>query len=271
MFPQLGDVIVPHQLHEPAPFAEVDQEEVDPSAQYAEASDRLGNLEPPLQNVELLFSSEAIRDHEDMGFLLDDQAPISALVAYELGVPKQAEPSPPPPPSPPLLPSSPLLPTIAPIKDKTNEKSKKKGAKSHAEQPALDNTPEFHGPVQRVQESVEEANWSPIFWIPDAVVEHSDVGPAPEQKGKKGKSKAKAHTVPVPTPIPIPDSSGLDHEPHLTETTIDKQQSFKRFNEGWILPPDQKRGGRKAERLPPLPSKKKKPRLYCFFFSPAFR
>jgi hypothetical protein len=269
VFPQLNDVIVPRHLQGTAPSFEVDQEEVDPSAQYAEASNRLGDLEPPLRNVELLFSNEAIREHEDMEFLLGEQDPISALVAYELGEPKQKEPSPPQSPLP--LPPPPLASTLAPAKSKAKGKSKRKGAKSHAvpmdveQLSMLDSTPGFRAPVPWVQGDTTQAQaeWSPIFYVPEAGDQNYDNEPVAELKGKRGKGKTKANTVPSPTliPIPVPGASGPEHEPHLIET-IDKQQSFKMFNEGWILPPDQKRGGRAKMDLPPLPSKKKKPRVY---------
>ena len=271
VLPQLNDVIVPRNLQGPPPSFEIDQEEVDPSAQYAEASNRLGDLEPPLQNIKLIFSNEMIREHEDMEFLLGDQDPISSLVAYDLGVPKCTEVSPPPSPSPPQLPPPPLPSAPAPTKSKAKGKSKK-GAKGHVV--AMDveqfaGTPGFRAPVPRAQggESEGQADWSPIFWVnPETGSEHPDAGPATESKGKKGKGKAKANIVPAATPIPpAPGSSGLEHEPHPIET-IDKQQSFKMFNEGWILPPDQKRGGRtRVERPPPLPSKKKKPGVYLLF------
>lgn len=272
VLPQLNDVIVPRHLQGPAPSFEVDQEEVDPSAQYAEASNRLGDLEPPLRNVELLFSNEAVLEHEDMVFLLGDQDPISALVVYELGVPKRTEPSPPPSPSPP--PPLPLPSPTAPVKkSKTKGKSKKKGAKNHAipmdvEQFAmLDSAPGFRAPAQGVlgDESEEHVAGSPLISIhAETGDEHLVAGPAAESKGKKGKGKGKVNAVPAPIPIPIPaaGSNGLEHEPHLIET-IDKQQSFKMFNEGWILPPDQKRGGRvRVERPPPPPPKKKKSRAH---------
>jgi hypothetical protein len=270
VLPQLNNVVVPRHLQGPAPHFTVDQEEVDPSAQYAEASDRLGDLEPPLQHVELLFSNEVIREHEDMEFLLDDRDPISALVEYELGVAKRTEPSPPPSPSPPPplpLPSSPAK------KGKAKGKSKKKGAKNQAipmdaEQLAiLDNTPGFRAPRLRVGDESEEhiAESSMVSVHAETGNENPDAQSITESRGKKGKGKAKVHAAPAPTPIPIAGEamSGMDHEPHLTET-IDKQQSFKMFNEGWILPPDQKRGGRvRVERPPPLPPKKKKSCAHC--------
>ena len=276
VLPQLNDSIVPRHLQGPAPSFEVDQEEVDPSAQYAEASDQLGDLEPPLRNVELLFSNEMIREHEDAEFLLGDQDPISSLVAYDLGVPKHVEVSLPPSPSPPPLPPPPLS-GPAPMKNKGKGKGKK-GVKSHAvpmdvEQFAmLDSTPGFRASLKRAQagEAERHVDWSPIFWVnSETGSEHAEGGPAAELKGKQGKGKASAIVGPAPAsiPIPAPGSSGPEHEPHLIET-IDKQQSFKMFNEGWILPPDQKRGGRvRVERLPPLPSKKKKPRMYLLFSS----
>jgi len=271
VLPQLNDVIVPPHLQGPAPSFEVDQEEVDPSAQYAEASNRLGDLEPPLRNIELLFSNEAIREHEDMEFLLGDQDPISALVVYELGVPKRTEPSPPPsPPSPPPPPPPPLPSASAPAKkSKAKGKSKKKGAKNSAvpmdveQLIMLDNTPGFRSYVPRIQGNEGEelvAGPSTISIHVGTGDEHLDAGSATESKGKKGKGKGKANNASTPTPIPIPGAgpSGLEHEIE----TIDKQQSFKMFNEGWILPPDQKRGGRvRVERPPPPPPKKKKSRM----------
>ena len=273
VLPQLNDVIVPPHLQGPAPSFEVDQEEVDPSAQYAESSNRLGDLEPPLRNIELLFSSEVIQDHGDTEFILGDQDPISALVAYELGVPKRAEPSPPPSPPSPPPPLSPPLPSVpAPAKrNKAKGKSKKKGAKNPVipmdmeQLIALDSTPGFRACVPRIEgdESEERVPGPPMVPIHARTGdEHFDTGPTTESKGKKGKGKAKVNTATTPTPIPIPaaGSSELEHEAHSAET-IDKQQSFKMFNEGWILPPDQKRGGRvRVERPPPLPPKKKKSR-----------
>ena len=268
VLPQLNDVIVPPHLQGPAPSFEVDQEEVDPSAQYAEASNRLGDLEPPLRNIELLFSNEAIRDHEDMEFLLGDRDPISALLVYELGEPKRTEPSPPPSPSspPPPLPSTqPSAPAPAlEKKDKAKGKSKKKGSKNavtpmDVEQlTVLDNAV----PVPMVQEEEDEERVSGPSVVPaHAGMEdgHPDTGPVAESKGKKVKGKSEANAAPAPTPIQVLTigSSGPEHEPHSIET-IDKQQSFKMFNEGWILPPDQKRGGRVRVERPPLPLPKKK-------------
>ena len=273
VLPQLNDVVVPRNFQGPAPFFEVDREDVDPSAQYAEASNSLGDLEPPLRNIELLFSNEAIREHEDMKFLLDDQEPISSLLTYDLGVPKRIEASPPPSPSPPQLPPPPLSSAPAPTKGKGKGKSRKGGNTPvftmDVEQfTVLDSTPGFRAPVSRVQEGENEgqADWSPIFWVnPETGSEHPDAGPPIESKGKKSKGKGKANAAAAPNHIPAPGSNELEQEPHLIET-IDKQQSFKMFNEGWILPPDQKRGGRtKVERLPPLPSKRKKQCLYLSF------
>lgn len=272
VLPQLNDVIVPPHLQGPAPSFEVDQEEVDPSAQYAEASNRLGDLEPPLRNIELLFSNEAIRDHEDMEFLLGDRDPISALLAYELGEPKQTGPSPPPSPSspPPPLPStqpSVLAPTPA-KKDKAKGKNKKKGAKDTAipmdveQLMALDSTPGFRAPVPTVQgeESEERVSGPSVVPVHAGTEEgYLNTGPVAESKGKKTKGKSMVNAAPAPTPIQVSvtGSSGPEHEPHSIET-IDKQQSFKMFNEGWILPPDQKRGGRVRVERPPLPPSKKK-------------
>jgi len=271
VLPQLNDVIVPPHLQGPVPSFEVDQEEVDPSAQYAEASNRLGDLEPPLRNIELLFSNEAIREHEDMEFLLGDQDPISALIAYELGAPRRTEPSPRPSPSP--SPPPPLPSAQAPTKkSKAKGKGKKKGAKDptvpmDVEQlVVLDGTPGFRAPVPRAQGDESENRVSgPSITLTRAGTGDGqpDAGPTAESKGKKGKDKVRVDTGPTPTPIPIPaaGSSGFEHEAQVIET-IDKQQSFKMFNEGWILPPDQKRGGRvRVDRPPPLPLKKKKSRV----------
>ncbi|KAL0954136.1 hypothetical protein HGRIS_005276 [Hohenbuehelia grisea] len=55
----------------------------------------LGNLEPALQNLELLISSDVIAD--DLDTILDTD-PLSSIFSYELAVPKP--PLPPPPPKP---------------------------------------------------------------------------------------------------------------------------------------------------------------------------
>ncbi|KAL0954129.1 hypothetical protein HGRIS_005271 [Hohenbuehelia grisea] len=55
----------------------------------------LGNLEPALQNLELLISSDVIAD--DLDTILDTD-PLSSIFSYELAVPKP--PPPPPPPKP---------------------------------------------------------------------------------------------------------------------------------------------------------------------------
>ena len=265
VLPQLNNVIVPCHLQGPAPSFQVDQEEVDPSAQYAEASDRLGDLEPPLRNIELLFLNEAIREHEDLEFLLGDQNPISALLAYEFGVSKQTEPSPPPSPSPPPPLSPPSLEAKKGKKGKGKKGVKNYGVPMDVEQLAvLDGAPGFRARVPRPRGDETEEDAARTSTVPISAEMGSEdlgAGPSTEPKGKKGKVK----TAPAPTPIPIPgaDLSGLDHEPHQIET-IDKQQSFKMFNEGWILPPDQKRGGRvRVERPPPPPPKKKKSCAYC--------
>ena len=274
VLPKLNSVIVPPHLQGPAPSFQVDQEEVDPSAQYAEASDCLGDLEPPLQNIELLFSNEAIREHEEMEFLLGDQDPISALVAFDLGVPRQIEPSPPPSPSPSPSPSPlppPPLTSLEAKKGKAKGKGKK-GTKNYVvpmdveQLAALDGTPGSRARAQQAQGGEGDGHVTEASTISISVEmgnEHSDIGPSTEPRRGNGKGKA---TAPTLISIPGLESSGLDHEPHLIET-IDKQQSFKMFNEGWILPPDQKRGGRaRVERPPPPVPKKKKPCAYYALF-----
>jgi hypothetical protein len=94
---------------------------------------------------------------------------------------------------------------------------------------------------------------------PDAQTYHRIEG---EERQRQGESQRCSRSNSYSSPIAGEAMSGPEHEPHLIET-IDKQQSFKMFNEGWILPPDQKRGGRvRVERPPPLPPKKKKSRVY---------
>lgn len=85
-----------------------------------------------------------------------------------------------------------------------------------------------------------------------------DVGPATRSEGKEDEGKAEVNTGPTQIPILIPGagSSGLEHEPHPIEI-IARQQSFKMFSEDWILPPDQKRGGRVRVERPPSSQRKR--------------
>lgn len=110
--------------------------------------------------------------------------------------------------------------------------------------------------------------------------------------------EAEAHAPPAP-PVPAPSSDISTQERQLgvagpsessseTEKTrsrrrpsisthvqlsipqvvhdVDNRDSFKMFNAGWILPNDQKRGGRVATDRPPLPPARKRQRTGLFFY-----
>lgn len=108
--------------------------------------------------------------------------------------------------------------------------------------------------------------------------------------------EAEAHAPPSPEPMPSPDPIPQGDQPGLagsnessSETEkpkskrgpsisthvqlsipqvvhdVDNRDSFKMFNAGWILPNDQKRGGRVATDRPPLPPPRKRQRTGKLF------
>ncbi|KAF5379525.1 hypothetical protein D9615_006509 [Tricholomella constricta] len=209
----------------------------------------IGDLEPPLELLELLLSTDAIKD--DIDLVLAD-TPLASLFSFEL---PRAKPPPPPPTPPPPKP-----PKVK--RDRKAEYLKRKQereaaavaaavAAMEADKEALESTtkprttramaaaavePELESIVPLLEAKTEE----PTRELSEDVRPSKEATPesAPESSAsasKRGRQKKRASTsVAPPTDLlPLVDS-------------VDNQQSFKMFNMGWILPPEQRRGGRAA-------------------------
>ncbi|KAF9269421.1 hypothetical protein L218DRAFT_993471 [Marasmius fiardii PR-910] len=177
----------------------------------------LGDFEPPLDVVELLLSSEAIENDLDI-FLNAD--PVTSLFNFELAMNK-----PPPPALPPLLPAlakarKPKKPTRA-ERDAYNLKRKEQraAAKAAAEGGAIMTRSALAAEAEAISAASElSAN--------DAS-SSSSISADPSRSF--GSRRA--------------PSTSLSVQPELLDS-VDNKGSFRLFNAGWILPSDQRRGGR---------------------------
>ena len=174
----------------------------------------IGNLEPPLEILELLLSSDAIKDDTD---LILDEDPIASLFNYEFG--KFKPPRTPAPPEPP----KPKGPTWS---ERKAAQAAKRLAKAAEITKALDATPGFR--VPRTRSAVAAA----AAFEMEAHGQSESSGDQSSSNKKGGKWKRGPLLMPGQSEVP-PMVDG-----------VDKQRSFEMFDEGWILPPDQKRGGR---------------------------
>ncbi|KAJ3906209.1 bromodomain and PHD finger-containing protein 3, partial [Lentinula edodes] len=193
----------------------------------------IGNLEPPLELVELLLSLEAIRAESSLVLSVD---PISSLINIELPVLK-----PPPPPqtrkAPNKGPKAPKLKRQRPDRSEEYKRYKAKKAEERAHRAEVEAAmaAAAEGEVYTAMTGEEEG-------LSNADLPYSSFA---------GPSRSR---LPVETPS-LPEFR--DH--------VDNQASFKLFNSGWILPSDQKRRTRAPTVPPPdsssLPPPRKKLRL----------
>ncbi|KAJ3932754.1 MAG: bromodomain and PHD finger-containing protein 3 [Lentinula lateritia] len=186
----------------------------------------IGNLEPPLELVELLLSLEAIKDESSLVLSVD---PISSLINIELPVLK-----PPPPPQPRKAPNKgPKAPKPKRQRPDRSEEYKRYKAKKAEE---------------RAHRAEVEAAMAAAGLADERLVIRTRKSRATAATASTvGASLEKTPSVP----------EFRDH--------VDNQASFKLFNSGWILPSDQKRRTRAPTVPPPdassLPPPRKKLRL----------
>ncbi|EGN97037.1 hypothetical protein SERLA73DRAFT_58213 [Serpula lacrymans var. lacrymans S7.3] len=180
----------------------------------------IGDLEPPLPLLELVSSMDAIQD--DINLILDHD-PLTSLFDYELGRFK------PPPPPPPKLPPP--------------RKGIKRKAVSSARGRALDSSPGFRAPRTR------RALAAAAAFEAEA---HGGVNPDTDDRQMDGTKQKGLKSRRVPFILP-----GQSDVPPMVDN-VDNQRSFKMFDAGWILPPDQKRGGRVPVDRSTLPPPKKR-------------
>ncbi|KAJ3886502.1 bromodomain and PHD finger-containing protein 3 [Lentinula edodes] len=193
----------------------------------------IGNLEPPLELVELLLSLEAIRDESSLVLSVD---PISSLINIELPVLK-----PPPPPqtrkAPNKGPKAPKLKRQRPDRSEEYKRYKAKKAEERA----------HRAEVEAAMAAAAEGEVDTAMTREEEGLSNADL----PYSSFAGPSRSR---LPVETPS-VPEFR--DH--------VDNQASFKLFNSGWILPSDQKRRTRAPTVPPPdassLPPPRKKLRL----------
>jgi hypothetical protein len=201
----------------------------------------MGNLEPPLELLDLLVSPE-IADELSIVFRTD---PLQFLLAYEL-------------PEPRLRPMAPVQPTASSRKAKRERKAKSgKRRAEHVAAPAelateADAEMAMFGSsalnstrFQAMSAAVEDTG--PVTTPTAAMTSSSpglEVNSETEQVlGKRKRTK----TAPL---HPSSDAEVL--------TDINPKASFALFDKGWILDPGVRRGGRaRIERLPELLTKKR--------------
>lgn len=219
-------------------FADLDKKIV-PAHLQQSTSTNIGNLEPRLDILETFLSASAIQEDEEMEYILEDGAePITTLFSYDLGTlkPPPPSPSPPPPPSPP--------------KSKTRTRKGKKERKVDPESitktekvfdvEALDTSPGFRAPRTRHGRAAAAAFEA-----------EAEAGPSTSVISEPGSGSISKARAQPPTQAVVPP---------IVES-VDNKQSFKMFDQGWILPENQKRGGRGAVAIEslqtPVPKKSK--------------
>lgn len=213
-----------------------------------DSTNTIGDLEPPLEILELLLSPESIQS--DMDLLLDD-TPLASLFSYAL--PKLKPPPPPPrPPTPP-----------PPRQSKKRGRKPRKKSGDIADDDAINSFVDVMG-----VDAVEDLSTLVV-----STGDHVDGSPAVEPTEQRdggtdepsGMSRQEStqrppeelveHSLP-PSASEVSISANPSKRERASRQSrskndalplvdgINNHQSFKMFNEGWILPPEQKRGGR---------------------------
>ncbi|KZP17582.1 hypothetical protein FIBSPDRAFT_1046754 [Athelia psychrophila] len=202
---------------------------------------QIGSLEPSLTVLDLLIAEGVIDGDIDLIMKTD---PLTSLFNYEFG-----EFKPPPPPTPPPPPK----PKRDRKADRARAKQAKESAKESQAQLQLDTSPGFRAPRTRHGIAAAAAFEAEAEGGGD-VEEHEHEFDSPEEHARREAAKQKPARKRSSAALP----RYTDVPPIVDE--VDNRQSFKMFNDGWILPENAKRGNRSAaERAPPpLPKKKYK-------------
>ncbi|TFY65289.1 hypothetical protein EVJ58_g2074 [Rhodofomes roseus] len=195
----------------------------------------VGDLEPPVELLDLILSEDAIKDDID---LVLGKPPLDALFSYEL--PKEKPPPPEPEPKPVKVKINRKLILERKRRERLDASPGFRALRSRRSSANL-TQPEAEVPEATVEEAQPEAGPSTQLLEPDVSPEEE-----PETPAKVGRPRKK-HVIAEPGKIPA----------EMVEA-VDNQQSFKMFDKGWILPPDQVRGGRQRQRPVPQPTPTKK-------------
>lgn len=197
----------------------------------------VGDLEPSLSILDLLLSEDAIKD--DTSLILDED-PLSSLMRTELA---NWKPPPPPPP-----------PKVKPIRDRKAERERR----LERQRTMLEDIPVFRAadlaaPRTRSARAAMAAFEAEANATPD-----SASTPEVEQEGGDGSVPTRKRSRRPPLVLP-----GQTDIPPVVDD-VDNQRSFEMFDEGWILPSSQRRGGRAPIERHEIPPPKKKLRLGTF-------
>lgn len=252
----------------------------------------VGDLEPAMQSLELFVSSDAIR--RELNMELDDSMPVTSLFKFELAKMKPAPTE-----------TSEVDRTDGPMESKRREfagtlSGGKKGGKkvkpkrdrkAEAERARLnklareeanttidnaDETEEQSGhdvkkgkeKEQEFQARLDESAGfrAPSMWISSTPAVFGDESRRTAESETEASSKTKKRLSFAPVNQPT--------VPRVV-STVDNRDSFNLFHAGWILPADQKRGGRAPisqqlqQPTQPPPRKKQKTGMripYCCIF-----
>lgn len=221
----------------------------------------IGNLEPPLELVELLLSLEAIKDESSLVLSVD---PISSLINIELPVLK-----PPPPPQPRKAPNkgpkAPKPKRQRPDRSEEYKRYKAKKAEERAHRAEVEAAMAAAGLaderlVIRTRKSRATAatastvgaslESTPFMSRREETEGEVDTAMTREEEGLSNADLPySSFAGPFRLRLPVETPSVPEFRDH-----VDNQASFKLFNSGWILPSDQKRRTRAPTVPPPVPA-----------------
>ncbi|KAJ3994236.1 hypothetical protein F5050DRAFT_1800805 [Lentinula boryana] len=196
-------------------------------------SSPIGDLEPPLELVELLLSLEAIKDESSLVLTAD---PISSLINIDLPVLK-----PPPPPPPPKARKAPKAPKLKLPKPDRSEEYKRYRAKK-AEERARRVEMEASTAAAAVDVANERLVIRTRRSTAAAAAANAERSLESTPSVHEREERRRKLTRPQPETPSVPEFR--EH--------VDNQASFKLFNSGWILPSDQKRRTRVSTVPPPV-------------------
>ncbi|KAJ7272561.1 hypothetical protein B0H12DRAFT_584914 [Mycena haematopus] len=279
-------------------LAELDQLSSSPDLRSTEQLDGdvpwsaplIGDLEPPLEILDLLLSIDAIKDDSELILSAD---PITSLFNFEFEQRKPLPPPPTPPPDPADLERKKLEERREREKEKRKERREKDTERRAAEKGKREAEKEKRRQQraeQKAQAALDASNAESSLRA-DTVSSYSvsDTMSAPPDlrvprtrgavaaaiafeaeanavastsasarlPGRPKGSTRKGTTTSVPvsqSPIPAPGEIPLVEH-------VDERGSFTMFEQGWILPAGQRRGGRLPLERSAVPPPKKKMRL----------
>lgn len=208
-----------------------------------ENGENVGDLEPPMDTLELLLNSDLIRD--DVRSVLD-LGPLQELLEFKL---ETLKPLPPPPPRAPTPPPQPIASTSKLVlslgkSKKANAKlSTKPISKSLEPPPPQSFKITVPRPTRRSLAAAAafeaEAEQQPVPHVPAPIPVRSHKKKPTSLAAAPVRSHKRKSSLPPVEPPRTEDNA--DPDANLTA-----RKTFEYFETGWILPQGQKRGGRRA-------------------------